>query len=111
MEFDMSRICTKEADEKFFANHKTEVIAACMRIQPNTDGLGKTEKIKVQVLAMNSIAEKHGYGPFANLCDTCRNNFPQCNANTENDIMYGWAKGKDNVCFCKAFESAFVGRK
>ncbi|TFH42461.1 MAG: hypothetical protein E4G94_06265 [ANME-2 cluster archaeon] len=103
MEFDMDKINTKEENEQFFEEHKTEIIAQCMRLQPINNGITKALKIETQILAMNHIAEKYEYGPFRHQCDNCTLDPTTCNANTETDIMCGWGQNNDNVCFCIKF--------
>lgn len=37
-----------------------------------------------------------------NLCDSCRNHYPDCDAN-KSVIIFGTGKGNDNVCACSKY--------
>lgn len=99
MEFDVDKVTTKEEDEKFFTEHKIEIIAACMILCPSKYVSDDDCRLNVQIQAMTMVAEKHNYGPFKNLCDTCTNEFSIC----ESDPMFGLKTSKDNVCFCNEY--------
>lgn len=103
MELDKQKTCTQEEAEMFFSEHSFEVIANCMRLQPHTDGLPEEKRQEVRLLAMNMTAEKHNFGPYQNLCDTCKLEFGDCNS-TEEHIMFGLRESKDNVCFCTNYQ-------
>jgi len=104
MEFDMDRIGTIASDAAFFEKYKFEVTAACMRLEPNTDGMLKSVRMETRIKALNEIAKLHKYGPFAHLCDECIMNPAVCIADADKDIMFGWAKENNNVCFCRKYE-------
>lgn len=44
-----------------------------------------------------------------NLCDSCKNVFPECNAKV-GDILFGDGKGKDNICACSLYTPVFNER-
>jgi hypothetical protein len=39
------------------------------------------------------------------LCDSCRNNYPDCIENIE--MLFGSGKGNDNICCCNKYEPEF----
>ena len=96
MEYDFDKVMPTNPAVEFFEKHKFEVIATCMRIQPNTNGLSDEQANAVRFEAMDAVAKKHEYGKFRDLCKTCFNDFPSC----DGDPMFNENKGEDNVCYC-----------
>ena len=96
MEYDSDKVMPTTSAVEFFEKHHFEVIATCMRIQPNTDGLSDDQVNTVGFEAMDAVARKHEYGKFRHLCKTCFKEYPKCNG----DPMFGDGEGKDNVCYC-----------
>ncbi|MCK5012972.1 MAG: hypothetical protein KAS66_04065 [Candidatus Omnitrophica bacterium] len=99
MEYDFDKVMPTNPAVEFFEKHKFEVIAACMRIQPNTDGVSEEQADKVRFEAMDAIAKKHEYGKFRHLCKTCFKEIAIC----DGDPMFNENKGEDNVCYCEQY--------
>jgi len=104
MEFDMDGITSQEEDKTFFEMYKYEIVAQCMRLQPDTTGMNEELRRDTQIEAMNEIAKKYKYGPFRHLCESCKKEVPTCDVVAEEDIMFGWGPGDDNVCLCEKYE-------
>lgn len=99
MEYDFNKVMPTNPTVEFFEQHKLEVIATCMQIQPNTNGISDEQADKVRFEAMNIIARKHEYGKFRHLCKTCFKEIPTC----DGDPMFGEGDGEDNVCYCEQY--------
>ena len=101
----MDKITSNEEDSAFFKEHNFEIIAQCMQLQPDTTGMNEELRGDTQIEAMNEIAKKYKYGPFRHLCESCKKEAPTCDVVAEEDIMYGWGTGDDNVCKCEKYVS------
>lgn len=102
MKFDIKLVCSNEEAMEFFKDKGIDLIATCMIMKQPTDDISKDEKMETILLAMDTIAEKHNFGPFQNLCDTCTKEFRTC-LPTDDDIMFGKRVTEDNVCYCKMY--------
>ena len=102
MKYDSDKVMPTNPAVEFFEKHKFEVIATCMQIQPNTDGISDEQADKVRFEAMDIVARKHEFGKFRHLCKTCHNDFPACNG----DPMFNENKGEDNVCYCEQYNGS-----
>ncbi|MFH1547029.1 MAG: hypothetical protein ABIC57_00930 [bacterium] len=100
----MDKITSNEEDSAFFKEHNFEIIAQCMQLQPDTTGMNEELRGDTQIEAMNEIAKKYKYGPFRHLCESCKKEAPTCDVVAEEDIMFGWGPGDDNVCKCEKYE-------
>jgi len=103
MKYDRSKITTIEDDFIFIKTHKFEFYIECMKINDDPESMTDNQIEEIQLKAIDHIAEKCGYGPFAHLCDSCTMKIATCTAIHDEDVMFGYAKGNDNVCFCKKF--------
>ena len=100
MEYDFDKVMPTNPTVEFFEEHAFEVIACCMRIQPNTDGISDEQGDKVRLEAMDIVARKHEFGKFRHLCKTCYNDFSIC----ESDPMFNENEGEDNICYCEQYD-------
>lgn len=99
MEYDFDKVMPTNPTVEFFEKHKFEIIAWCMRLQPNTDGLSDEEANGIRFEAMDIVARDHNFGKFRNLCDTCFYDIATC----ESDPMFNENEGEDNICFCDSY--------
>ena len=82
----------------FFKEHEFEIIACCMRLQPDTKGLSIDQTREIRYRAMNIIAQEYEFGRYRHLCKTCYKNPETCGA----DPMIGFLD--HNICYCSGYD-------
>lgn len=100
MKYDFDLVMPTNPTTEFFEEHKFEIIATCMRLQPSSEGISDEQANTVRFEAMDIIARKYEFGKFRHLCKTCHKNFETC----DSDPMFNEYADSDNVCFCESYE-------
>lgn len=100
MEYDFDKVMPTNPTVEFFEEHHFEIIACCMRLQPNTEGLNTEKANQIRFEAMDIITKEYEFGKYRHLCKTCYKNPESCNA----DPMFGKCEGNLNVCFCEGYD-------
>lgn len=99
MKYDIDKANPINPTVDFFEERKLEIIATCIRLQPNSDGLSEQQANDIRYKAMDIVARTHEFGKYRHLCKTCHNDPTTCEA----DRMFGQLEPGDNVCYCEKY--------